>query len=280
MDMRLHSTLALAGLVALAGVAAFCQPAPKPDPDRILKLFTGEFVELTPGKGKFPASFTMGTRGTAAESPPVTVRFKKAFAIARYEVTQELYQVVMGNNPSKWPGRRNSVEMVSWDDASTFCRKVTTMLRARKLIAAGEEIRLPSEAEWEYACRAGTTTAFSFGNKADDLGAYAWYQANSKGEDPPVGRKKPNAWGLYDMHGYVWEWCADAWSATHKGATTDGSPRLAGGKERVIRGGSFADPPERCRCAARAGKATTYKDDKIGFRCIKAAARKEKEDRK
>src|SRR5262249_50086778 len=149
--------------------------------------------------------------------------------------------------------------------------KVTGLMRARKLLGAGEEVRLPSEAEWEYACRAGTSTAWSFGDREADLGAHAWYKANSKGEDPPVGRKKPNAWGLYDMHGYVWEWCADTWSPSHKGAATDGSPRVvAGAKERVIRGGSFADPPERCRCAAREGKPVSYKSDQVGFRCVKA----------
>jgi formylglycine-generating enzyme required for sulfatase activity len=272
MDMRLRLPLALA---ALAGAVALGQPAPKTDADRILELFAREFVELTPGKGKFPATFVMGTRGTESESPPVTVRFRTPFSMARYEVTQELYELVMGTNPARWKGKRNSVEMMTWDDAVNFCRKVTPLLRARKLIGAGEEVRLPSEAEWEYACRAGSTTAYSFGDKVADLGQYAWYSANSKGEDPPVGRKKGNAWGLYDMHGYVWEWCADDWAPTYKGAPTDGAARtVAGAKERVIRGGSFADPPERCRCASREGKPTSHKSDRVGFRCVKAAAAK------
>src|SRR5262249_12753898 len=179
--MRLHLTAALAGLVGLAAAMPARQPAGKPDLDRVLKLFAEEFVELTPGKGKFPASFTMGTKGKDSESPTVTVRFKAPFSIARYEVTQELYEAVMGNNPSRWKGRRNSVGMRGWDDAVTFCRKATGPLRSRKLLGAGEEVRLPSEAEWEYACRAGTSTAWSFGDREADLGAHAWYKANSKG---------------------------------------------------------------------------------------------------
>jgi formylglycine-generating enzyme required for sulfatase activity len=268
--MSLQHWLAL--LVPLGLLAALAaQPAP-PAEDRILKLFVGEFVPLNPGTKKFPASFHMGTKdGPASEKPVVKVTFRQPFAIARYEVTQELYQLVMGKNPARWKGPRNSVEMVDWNEANEFCKKVTDLLHKRKLIKADELVRLPSEAEWEYACRAGTTTQYYFGDSADDLGAYAWYKKNSKGEDPPVGRKKPNAWGLYDMAGYVSEWCADAWSADHTGASADGKPRVnAKEKGRVIRGGSFADPAESCRSAARDHKPLTFRSDRIGFRCVLA----------
>src|SRR5262245_25095631 len=155
----------------------------------------------------------------------------------------------MGKNPAKWKGPRNSVEMVSWDEANEFCKKVTEELRKRKLLRADEVIRLPTEAEWEYCCRAGTTTAFSFGD-AKDIKDHCWYNENSKGYDPPVGKKKPNAWGLYDMHGYVWEWCADWYGDYSKETATDPQgPKT--GKERVMRGASYADPAERCRSAAR-----------------------------
>jgi formylglycine-generating enzyme required for sulfatase activity len=247
----------------------------------IFKLFAGEFVTLTPGKGKFPASFEMGSKGDAPESekPAFKVTLKIPFAMAKYEVTQELYEAVMGKNPSRWKGPRNSVEMVSWKEANEFCRKVTAELRQRKLIAGEEIIRLPSEAEWEYACRAGTTSAFSFGASADDLKHHAWFKGNAKGEDPPVGKKKPNPWGLYDMHGYVWEWCADAWHASYKGSPADGSAWDArDAKERVIRGGSWKDGAGECRSAARRRLGVDAWDDGVGFRCVRssAAARKAK----
>jgi formylglycine-generating enzyme required for sulfatase activity len=253
--------------------------------DRVLRQFMDEFVPLTPGKGRFAATFLMGSAAVdapASEKPVVTVRFKASFAVAKYEVTQELYQRVMGVNPAKWRGPRNSVEMVNWNEANAFCTKVSRLLHEQKLLPEEEVIRLPSEAEWEYACRAGSKTAWSFGDRAGDIGAYAWYKDNSKGEDPPVGRKKPNFWGLYDMHGYVSEWCADAWHPGYKGAPTDGSAWTEDGeKDRVIRGGSFADPAESHRSAFRDHKPINTRSDRIGFRCVKAAAPvKVKEERK
>ena len=236
--------------------------------DAILRRFVDEFVLLTPGKDKFPASFKMGDANTG---PVRTVTLKDPFAMARYEVTQELYQAVMGNNPSKWKGKRNSVELITWDDAIEFCKKATAELRQKKLIGEKEVIRLPSEAEWEYACRAGTTTAYSFGDDAKDLGDYAWFKGNAAGNDPPVGMKKPNPWGLYDMHGYVWEWCADPWHPTYEGAPTDGSVwEEKGTKERVIRGGAWSAPAEAARSTFRANAAPNVKTDGIGFRCVKA----------
>jgi formylglycine-generating enzyme required for sulfatase activity len=241
------------------------------DKDAILKRFAEEFVSLTPGKDKFPATFVMGSDATDAEKPSHKVTLKSPFAINRYEVTQELYEAVMGNNPSKWKGPRNSVEMTTWDDAVEFCKKVTTELRTRKLLGDDEVIRLPSEAEWEYACRAGTTTAFSFGDKVEDLSDYAWFRGNSKGYDPPVGAKKANPWGLYDMHGYLWEWCQDNWQPTYEKAPTDGSAvEIKKDTSRVLRSGSWADEADTCRSAYRMKKAADFKDDRIGFRCVKS----------
>jgi formylglycine-generating enzyme required for sulfatase activity len=247
---------------------------PEAETDRVLRLFTEEFVALTPGTGVFPASFTMGSAGAApdTEKPARLVKLRQPFALARYEVTQELYQAIAGKNPSRWQGPRNSVEMVSWDEAVAFCRKVTTELRQRKLIKENEVIRLPSEAEWEYACRAGTTTQYSFGDQVDDLTHYAWFTGNAKGNDPPVGKKKPNAWGLYDMHGYVWEWCQDSWHAGYQGAPEDARAwEDKDGKERVLRGGSWADRADRCRSAFRHHLAPEQRSEAIGFRCVKAA---------
>lgn len=240
--------------------------------DRILKGFAEEFVELTPGEGKYPASFMMGSAdGPAAEQPAHKVTFNYKFAIAKYEVTQELYEAVIGNNPAKYKGPRNSVEMLDWEEAMTFCRKVTDELRKRKLIKDGEQIRLPSEAEWEYACRAGTTTRFSFGDKIEDLGQYCWFTGNAKGNDPPVGVKKPNPWGLYDIHGYIWEWCLDAWHPDYKDAPTDGKPRQADAKERVLRGGAWTSTAEQCRSAYRFHRPANTRGPDIGLRCVRSA---------
>src|SRR5262249_54077737 len=149
LPMRAASLLALSLCVILLPAA----DAPADESDRILKLFMDEFVELTPGKGKFPASFKMGSAdedAPAAEKPVVTVTFARPFAIAKYEVTQELWSVVTGKNASRWKGKRNSVEMMDWNDAVSFCEKATAMLHKKKLLPADEVIRLPSEAEWEY----------------------------------------------------------------------------------------------------------------------------------
>ena len=174
----------------------------------LLKTFVEELVLITPGEGKFPASFQMGAKegGDASEQPQHEVAFKYKFAIAKYEMPQNLYEAVMGTNPSRWKGPRNSVEMMSWKEANDFCQKITQQLRDRKLIGADEVIRLPTEAEWEYCCRAGTTTKYSFGDeaqqpgdvapKATRLGEYGWHTGNAAGNDPPVGALKPNPWGL------------------------------------------------------------------------------------
>ena len=119
----------------------------------------------------------------------------------------------MGKNPSKFKGAKLTVEQVSWDDAVAFCKALSSK--------TGQMFRLPTEAEWEYACRAGTTTRFSFGDNDGSLGGYAWYSSNSRRETNPVGRMKPNAFGLYDMHGNVWEWCGD-WAGDYSsGSATD-----------------------------------------------------------
>jgi formylglycine-generating enzyme required for sulfatase activity len=161
---------------------------------------------------------------------------------------------------------------VSWKDANDFCEKATKMLRERKLIGKKERIRLPSEAEWEYCCRAGTKTAWSFGDDVNELGKHAWYKDNSAKEDPPVGKRAPNPWGLYDMHGYVWEWCLDAWTPDYKGAPADGSAVMPrdGTKYFVARGGAYPDPPDMQRSAYRRKLEGATKSGAVGFRCVKA----------
>jgi gluconolactonase len=239
----------------------------------LLTIFRDEFIGITPGEGKFPKSFQMGSEETQESQPIREITLRQRFAIAKYEVPQNLWQAVMGANPSEWKGPRNSVERLSFADAAEFCRKATELMRAAKLIDANQAIRLPSEAEWEYCARAGTTTKYSFGDAAKELGAYGWYTGNAAGNDPPVGAKKPNPWGLYDVHGYLWEWCADAYQPDLKQTPADGSP-LAGDNhsQRVARGGSWKDKAEQLTSAFRKGLHPATRDSAVGLRCVLAIA--------
>ena len=251
-----------------------------------LKTFREEFVAITPGKGKFPASFLMGSKSAGA-SPMHRVTFDYSFHVAKYEVPQNLWQAVMGSNPSRWKGQRNSVENLSYTEAVAFCEKATGLMRAAKLIGKDEEIRLPSEAEWEYFARAGTKTKYSFGDDEADIDAYAWSTRNAAGNDPAVGVLKPNPWGLYDIHGYLWEFCSDVGHATYQGAPDDGSswgndsktetenPALGkpGRESHVIRGGSWKDAAEKLACGYRSLASYSTRDDAIGLRCVLAKVR-------
>src|SRR5206468_755631 len=155
-------------------------------------------------------------------------------------------------------------------EANEFCARVSKLLHAARLIGTEETVRLPSEAEWEYACRAGTETAWSFGDEVGPLTHYAWFKENSKGHDPPVGMKKANPWGLYDMHGYNWEWCADDWAPDYRGAPTDGRPRrVAEATDKVVRGGAWPTAADTTRSAFRHHVPADRRDDTIGFRCVK-----------
>ena len=188
--------------------------------------------------------FRMGSsveEGWVNEQPQHLVKITRAFYIGVTEVTQEQYKVVMGLNPSKFKGKDNPVEMVSWNNAVDFCKKLNEK--------EGKTYRLPTEAEWEYACRAGSKGKYCFGNDPKVLSDYAWYAGNSSDTTHPVGQKKPNAWGLYDMHGNVWEWCGDRYKPDYYGRPTE-DPKGASG-EPCMRGGSFCSIPIICRSAYR-----------------------------
>ncbi|RPH90712.1 MAG: serine/threonine-protein kinase pkn1, partial [Chroococcales cyanobacterium metabat2.561] len=161
----------------------------------ILPNFNPEMVDIPAGK------FNMGSNEYEDEKPIHQV-IVPAFQIGKYPVTQAQYQAVMGNNPSRFSGNpQNPVESVTWFNAQAFCEKLSQL--------TGKNYRLPTETEWEYACRAGTETLFSFGDDREQLGDYAWFDGNSNNTTHPVGEKQPNPWEIYDMHGNVWEWCAD-----------------------------------------------------------------------
>ena len=221
-------------------------------------------------KGPFkwipPGTFQMGS--TAVTDPdrsedetPHMVTLTQGFWLLDHEVTQQEYQAIKGYNPSHFPdnellvkvyGLLRPVDQVSWDDAVDFCNKLTEKDRKEGRIAPNQEYRLPSEAEWEYACRAGTTTALYYndGDRNRELDVIAWWDWNSRGKTGPVKQKLPNAFGLYDMMGNVWELCFDLYGAYPSGAATD--PKGASsGVLRVIRGGSWSSDAKDVRSASR-----------------------------
>ena len=201
------------------------------------------------------------------EGPQHEVTISRPFYMGLYTVTQEQYEQVMGKNPSQLKGPLNPVEMVSWKDAVEFCKKLSEK--------AGRKVRLPTEAEWEYACRAGAKTRFYFGEADIELGGHAWYAGNSDNKVHPVGQKKPNAFGLYDMHGNVWQWCADWYDekyyATSPKVDPAGSPGPTDVNSRVLRGGCLTSSPKACRCSYRSGSEPSYRDNGIGFRVVLSA---------
>jgi len=210
-------------------------------------------------------TFTMGDASGLNNETPHEVTLTKPFKMGVHEVTQDQYEQVMGVNPSEYKGADNPVETVSWEDAVEFCRKLSELPAEKE---AGNVYRLPTEAEWEYACRARTTTKFSFGDDESDSDDYGWYSENSDQKTHPVGSKLPNAWGLYDMHGNVWEWCQDWEEDYPSGSVTDPSGATSGSYRsyRVFRGGSWSSTAGDCRSAYRSSFEPSLRHGIIGFR--------------
>lgn len=258
--------LVLIGIIVLSSRTTTGQEEKeRPDLTELLKSFRDEFLLIEPGKGKFPR-----TREFLAppSKKPRVIEFNSSFYVAKYEVPQNLWRAVMGNNPSRWKGERNSVEMLTFDQAIEFCQKATRLMRKRKLIGDNQIIRLPTEIEWEYVAAAGTKTRYSFGDDVDRLTDHAWYTGNAKGNDPPVGVKRPNPWGLYDVHGYLWEWTIDSWSGEKplvRIRRTDWPPKSS---EPVLRGGSWKDPAGKLETRFRWKIDRKTRDDAVGFRCL------------
>jgi formylglycine-generating enzyme required for sulfatase activity len=216
------------------------------------------FVWIPTGK------LMMGSQeGEHDEKPLHKVRISQPFYLGQYEVTQGQWQAVMGNNPSHFLGDPTlPVEQVSWEDVQAFIRRLNTR-------EGSTVYRLPTEAEWEYAARAGSTTAYSFGEDASMLEAYAWYGENAGGRTHPVGQRKPNAWGLYDMHGNVWEWVQDGYGPYEVDVTTD--PQGAPAHEyRVYRGGGWGTFSANCRSSDRNYDAPDERLPGLGFRLLRA----------
>jgi formylglycine-generating enzyme required for sulfatase activity len=248
------------------------KPAAKPDPVPVAAASSLVLPnELTNSVGmKFrliqPGTFMMGSPeselGRGRDERQHQVTLTNLYSMGIYPVTQSEYHQIMGSNPSRFKGDCHPVEQVSWEDATEFIKKLNGLSEER---TAGRFYRLPTESEWEYACRAGSSTAYCFGEDEARLGEYAWYGANSGSKTHPVGQKAPNAWGLYDMHGNVWEWCSD-WYGDYPSGSVRDPKGPSTGSYRVSRGGSWSLGAAHCRSANRCwiGPSLRYSD--LGFR--------------
>jgi formylglycine-generating enzyme required for sulfatase activity len=253
--MRMRTIIVVAVPLVLTGWAVVAQQSkPAAVPPREFTSSIGmKFVRIDPG------SFKMGSdSGYADEKPVHEVTLSKGFYLQATEVTQAQWEAVMGSNPSFFKGPERPVEVVSWEDAQEFLKK----LNAKEKDTG---YRLPSEAEWEYACRAGEQEP----DIAPNLGEVAWWAANSGGETHPAGQKKPNAWGLYDMRGNVMEWVQD-WDGPYsverqvdpQGPQSGGSRVLRGATWRGVDSGTF-------RCACRSSVGPGLRGSNLGFRCAR-----------
>jgi formylglycine-generating enzyme required for sulfatase activity len=250
----------LSEALAKAAKAAESKPAADPPPPEFVETMTnsiGMKLRLIPA-----GTFSMGDGD--ADGPPHTVTITKPFYLGVCEVTNAEWKNVMRKVPGRSKDDDLPVSNVSWDDAMKFCWMLTTLPEERD---AGRVYRLPTEAEWEYACRAGTATTFSFGDDESLLEDYGWFRGNAANESHPVGEKKPNPWGLHDMHGNVWEWCSDFFSrdAVAAGPATD-PQGPDDGSSRVRRGGGWKYTASTCKSSQRTGSGPSNRDDAIGFR--------------
>ena len=263
-------------IMAMVFTLSACSTEPANVPvskvSKVSKEFTnsiGMRLVLIP-KGTFTMGSPSEEKGANDDEEQHQVTISKDYYLGVTEVTQGQYEKVMGTNPSYFQTRviRKSdssmypVEQVSWEDAVEFCKRLSALPEEKKV---GRVYRLPTEAEWEYACRAGSKTAYSFGESARSLPDYAWFAGNANIQTHPVGEKKPNAWGLYDMHGNVWEWCSDWYGEYPKGAVSDPTgPRE--GLNGAGRGGSWINEAAYCRSAKRSRIAPSYRVSFFGFR--------------
>jgi len=251
--------------------------------ERAVSTLRRPFVESLTGMVLLPiepGSFMMGSPEDEVgrfkdEVPQHSVTLTHPFWLGKFPVTQAEYEKVMGNNPSLFNGERRPVEWVSWNEAMEFCRLLTERARNEEHLPTGYEFRLPTEAEWEYCCRAGSSSAYCFDGDREMLSDYAWYDENSESETHKVGLKQANAWGLHDMHGNVWEWCLDKVEGyteyDRKEDVVD--PLSASGQFRVSRGGSWGLTGWNCRSNGRLPSEPAHRNDGIGFRVCLAPVR-------
>jgi acetoin utilization deacetylase AcuC-like enzyme/formylglycine-generating enzyme required for sulfatase activity len=265
-------------LLLVAGLPGGCRRTSEPvAPAKVITTKSGVEMVAIPG-----GVFEMGSNnGNADEKPVHEVRID-AFLMDRYEVVQSEFKKHQISDPSHFKDPNGPLDQINWTDATTYCneRSLAEGLtpcydeETLKCNFEADGYRLPTEAEWEYACRAGTSGKYSFGNNAGKLKAYAWFAKNSAKRTHPVGKKKPNPWGLYDMHGNVAEWCNDFYSKSYyKQSETNNPKGPAKGAERMLRGGAWKSNHDACRSTYRNSDAslddTCLAKDIIGFRCVR-----------
>ena len=260
----------------LAPGSAHCDPG---DPVEITTPFGIQMVQLPAGL------LVMGQKDGQVDEQPMHEVNVKSFLIDKFEVTQREYERLMGTNPSRWKSPNNPAEQVRWSDAARYCNARSEEeglqpcfdLVTWECDFSANGYRLPTEAEWEYACRAGTTTPRFFGTKLEKLKLFAWYKENSAGRPRPIGKKLPNPWGLHDMYGNVWEWCYDLYDVDYYQMSPANNPQgTETGATRVVRGGSWDSPADQCRSAIRYHEDPGYVDicfgyDVYGFRVVRNA---------
>ncbi|GBO53378.1 serine/threonine kinase [Pseudanabaena sp. lw0831] len=256
-------------------IIAESPPVPEPPRDPIKRgdkafrddLGNGVHMEMVRiPSGRFSLGSPTNEIGRRDNESPISEVNIPAFYMAKFVVTQEQWVAIMGSNPALFRENLQApVENISWLEAQDFCRKLAA--RSQHLY------RLPSESEWEYACRAGTNTAYHFGDGPTELVDYAWFADNANKRSHPVGQKVPNPWGLYEMHGGVWEWCEDVWHDNFNGAPADGSAWVSDGytSRRVRKGGSWSNEAKLCRAASREWHWQSDRYNDIGFRVVISA---------
>ena len=259
-----------------------CRKSASPQDNRGPQVVrTGTGIEMVAIPGGW---FEMGSKDGASDEKPVHRVWIDPFLMDRFEVIQEEFRKYQLPDPSHFKGPKRPLEQINWTDATLYCNERS---RAEGLEPCYDEenwqcnlqangYRLPTEAEWEYACRAGTSTKYSFGNNVRNIEAHAWFAETSAGATHPVGQKKPNPWGLYDMHGNVAEWCHDYYAQDYYKQSPQRNPQgPTKGKERVLRGGAWNSGADSCRSSYRASDPsindTCLASDAIGFRCVRNA---------
>jgi formylglycine-generating enzyme required for sulfatase activity len=227
--------------------------------------------------------FTMGTADGPIDTKPAHLVKVDHFLMDQNEVTQEIYEKVVGNNPARRKNPQNPVEQVTWTAAAKFCN-ARSMQEGRKPCYdtntwvcdfSVNGYRLPTEAEWEYAYRSGASTPYFFGSGPEDLKSFAWFQGNSQSKPHPVGQRRPSSWGLYDMAGNVWEWCNDFYGVKYYRQSPAENPRgPEQGEKRVLRGGAWSTSADSCSAFVRNCDEAGLTDvcltmDSNGFRCVR-----------